>query len=247
MRKFLKLAIAVSIALPVTAQAGTFVIQVGGICSTDFLGGTGGGYLGTWAGIVSVDAQVDQTNSMVTATSGLSATLDTYCSGSNYCYVTGYSNGGAVISRTLALSTHTWNIAYVANSASNEGGSQLGGTGWLAEVFGECYLAGHIGPSDNRNGWNHNDTMGLTIGGIGGDGWLFPYAQSAVLPGDDDGAVSTASASGNNSADGIGDLCQGTKYTNHVVWWSCEYGDMNHYDLKMKAICNLGGATGCGN
>ena len=89
--------------------------------------------------------------------------------------------------------------------------------------------------------------MGLTIGGIGGDGWLFPYAQSAILPGDDDGAVSTASSSGNNSADGIGDLCQGTKYTNHVVWWLCEYGDMNHYDLKMKAICNLGGATGCGN
>ncbi len=247
MRNLLGLAIAFSIAASATAEADTFVIQVGGICSTQFIGGNGGGYLGYWPGITSINAGVNQNDSMVNATNDMTAVLDTYCSGSNYCYIAAYSNGSAVISRTLSMVKHAWNIAYIANSGSNEGGSQLGGTGWLGEVFGGCYLAGHIGPSDNRNGWNHNDTNGLQIGGIGGDGWLAPYAQSAVLPGDDDGAVSTASAGGNSSSSGVGTLCEGAKYTNHVVWWSCEYGDLNHYDLKMKAICNLGGASGCPN
>lgn len=244
MKKSLAIAIVFASA---TASANTYVIQVGGICSTGFAGGNGGGYNGYWPGITTIDAQIDQNDSMVTATSQMTSTLDAYCTGGNYCYVFAYSNGSAVISRTLAMSSHQWNIAYVANSASNEGGSQLGGTGWLGEVFGGCYLAGHIGPSDHRNGWNHNDTHGLQVGGIGGNGWLAPFAQSAVLPGHDDGAVSTASSSGNNSSSGINSLCEGAKYTNHVVWWSCEYGDLDHYELKMKAICNSGGASGCAN
>ena len=37
----------------------------------------------------------------------------------------------------------------------------------------------------------------------------------------------------------------GTKWTGHQIWWSCEYGSLNHYDMKMKGVCNDGGATGC--
>ena len=40
-------------------------------------------------------------------------------------------------------------------------------------------------------------------------------------------------------------LCGSGKWTGHQIWWSCEYGPLNHYDLKMKGICNDGGATGC--
>ena len=246
MRKLL-LAVVALLLIPASAFANTYMIHVGGICSTGFTGGNGNGYLGSWPGITSIDAYVDQNDSMVTATNQLTSTFDTYCTGGNWCYVTAYSNGSAVASRTLAVSAHSWNIVYIANSASNEGGSQLGGTGWLGQVFGGCYLAGHIGPSDHRNGWNHNDTKGLQVGGIGGNGWLFPYAQSSILPGHDDGAVSTASSSGNSSSSGVNSLCDGAKYANHVVWWSCEYGSLNHYDLKMKAVCNLGGASGCAN
>src|SRR5215468_10856632 len=129
MRKSLPLVLAVSIAVPLTAHADVFDIHVGGICSTNF-----GSTLGHWAGETSIDAPIDQTTSMATATAQMAATLDTYCTGSNLCYVYVYSNGGAVMSRTLALNSRSWNIAYVAASASNEGGSEIGGTGVIGQV-----------------------------------------------------------------------------------------------------------------
>src|SRR5215813_1312507 len=124
------LALAASLAVPLTARADVFDIHVGGICSTSF-----GDTLGHWPGETSINAPIDQRDSMATATTQMAATLDTYCTGSNLCYVYVYSNGGAVMSRTLALYSTPWNIAYVAASASNEGGSELGGTGFIGEIF----------------------------------------------------------------------------------------------------------------
>src|SRR4030095_9501295 len=98
MTKLLSLAIAASLALPITAQADTFDIHCGGICSTDF-----GSTLGHWTGETSISAPIDQRDSMATATAQMAATLDTYCTGGNLCYVYVYSNGGAVMSRTLAV------------------------------------------------------------------------------------------------------------------------------------------------
>src|SRR5579859_7186350 len=126
MRKTLPLVLA-ALAIPLTASADTFDIHVGGICSTDF-----GTTLGQWPGETSIDAQIDQRDSMATATTQMAATLDRYCTGNNLCFVYVYSNGGAVMSRTLALYSTSWNIAYVAATASNEGGSEIGGTGFLA-------------------------------------------------------------------------------------------------------------------
>jgi hypothetical protein len=242
MKKLLQLAIAASLALPMTASAGVFNIHVGGICSTDF-----GPTLGQWAGQTSINAPIDQRDSMATATTQMANTLNTYCTGSNLCYVYVYSNGGAVMSRTLALFSTSWNIAYVASAASNEGGSEIGGTGFIGEVFGGCNLAGHIGTSDHRNGWNHNDTHGVVTGMIAGDGWLAPFAQSAILPGHDDGAVSEASAGGYAVAGSRSSICEaGTKYANHQAWFSCEYGSLNHLDMKLKMVCDDGGLTsGC--
>jgi hypothetical protein len=245
MRKLLQLALAVAVFAPVTANATVYDIHLGGMCSTQFSGGKGGGYLGTWANETSLDAHIDQTDSMATATQQLASLFNTYCTGSNYCYVYTYSNGGAVISRTLSIYATAWNIGYVMSSASNEGGSELGGTGWIGELLGGCNLAGHIGPSDHRNGWNHYDTHGRTIGMIGGNGWLAPYAQSAVLPGHDDGAVAEHSSGGYVSASSYDSLCYSGKWTSHQTWWSCEYGDLDHYEMKMKGICNDGGAAGC--
>ncbi|MFT3692665.1 MAG: hypothetical protein QM831_05960 [Kofleriaceae bacterium] len=232
---------------PAVANATVYDIHMGGICSTGFSGGNGNGRLGNWAGEVSVDAYVDQNNSMATASAQFASVLDTYCTGGNLCYVYTYSNGGAVLSRTLSLYGNTWNIGYAVIAASNEGGSELGGTGWLGQVFGGCYLAGHIGPSDHRNGWNHYETRGDVFGMIGGDGWLAPYAQSSILPGHDDGAVSEASSGGYNTTGSFSNICGGGKYTNHQAWWSCEYGSLNHYDMKEKGVCNDGGASGCSN
>lgn len=242
MKKIPQLAIAVWLLLPLAAHAEIFDIHVGGICSTSF-----GGTLGSWSGETSVDAPIDQTASMATATAQMAATLNRYCTGGDLCYVYVYSNGGAVMSRTLALYSTSWNIGYVSATASNEGGSEIGGTGVLAQLFGQCALAGHIGTSDHRNGWNHNDTHGVVTGMVAGNGWLAPYVQSAVLPGHDDGAVSEASAGGYTTTAGRDSICaSAAKYANHQAWFSCEYGSLNHTDLKLKAVCNDGGlTTGC--
>jgi len=236
------LLVASALLVPSIASANVYDIQLGGMCSQHFVEGNGNPRLGNWPGETAVDAWVDQNDSMATATAQLAAIFDSYCTGNNYCYVYTFSNGGAVISRTLSLYANAWNIGYVADAASNEGGSEIGGTGWVGEVLGPCYLSGHIGPSDHRNGWNHYDTKGHIIGGIGGDGWLFPYAQSAVLPGHDDGAVAHHSSGGYVDTWSLSSLCDGhAKWTNHQVWRSCEYGSNNHYDMKMQAICNDGG------
>jgi hypothetical protein len=241
MKKYLQLVIAASLAIPVTAQADVFDIHVGGICSTDF-----GGTLGHWAGETSINAPIDQRSSMATATVQMAATLDTYCTGGNLCYVYVYSNGGAVMSRTLALYATPWNIGYVAASASNEGGSEIGGTGFIAQIFGSCALSGHIGTSDHRNGWNHNDSHGVITGMVAGNGWLAPFVQSAVLPGHDDGAVSEASSGGYSAAGSRSSICESGKYANHQAWFSCEYGSLNHLDMKLKMVCDDGGlTTGC--
>jgi hypothetical protein len=242
MKKLFQLAMAASLAIPVAANAEVFNIHVGGICSTDF-----GSTLGQWAGQTSINAHIDQRDSMATATAQMKATLDSHCTGANLCYVYVYSNGGAVMSRTLALNTTAWNIAYVAAAASNEGGSEIGGTGLIGEVFGGCALAGHIGVSDHRNGWNHNDTHGIVTGMVAGNGFLAPFVQSALLPGHDDGAVSEASAGGYAQAGSRSSICEaGTKYANHQAWFSCEFGSLNHLQMKLKMICLDGGlTTGC--
>jgi len=157
----------------------SYNIQLGGMCSQHFLEGNGNARLGNWPGETTIDAWVDHATAWRRRPRSSPRCSTRYCTGSNYCYVYTFSNGGAVISRTLSLYANTWNIGYVANAASNEGGSEIGGTGWIGEVFGGCTIAGHIGPSDHRNGWNHYETHGRIIGQIGGNGWLFPYAQSA--------------------------------------------------------------------
>ena len=227
MKRSIQLAIALAISIPAVADAGVYNIHLGGMCSTNFVEGKGNGRLGVWPGETSINANVDQRDSMATATVQLAQILDTYCTGNNYCYVYTFSNGGAVLSRTLSIYSTPWNIGYGMSSASNEGGSEIGGTGWIGEIFGGCTLAGHIGTSDHRNGW------------------LSPYVQSSILPGHDDGAVAAHSAGGYATTGSYSTLCGSGKWTGHQIWWSCEYGSLNHYDLKMKGICNDGGATGC--
>jgi hypothetical protein len=62
-----------------------------------------------------------------------------------------------------------------------------------------------------------------------------------VLPGHDDGAVAHHSSGGFIDTWSLDSLCYSGKWTNHQVWWSCEYGSNNHYDMKMQAIKNDGG------
>jgi hypothetical protein len=59
--------------------------------------------------------------------------------------------------------------------------------------------------------------------------------------------VACHSSGGYAATQSCSNICGGGKYTAHQAWWSCEYGSLNHSDLKMKGICNDGGATGCKN
>ena len=220
-----------------------YAIHLSGLCSTQWEGGKGNGFLGTFEGITSISAQVDQTTSMEVATADFARTLDTYCTGNNWCYVFTYSNGGAVASRTLSLYETTWNILWVLSSASNEGGSEIGGTGWVGEVFGGCELAGHIGPSDHRGGWNHNDTGGTTFYMVGGYANFAPWMQSWFLPGEDDGAVAYHSAGGYNDTYSTSNLCgdEGAHWANHVAAYSCEGFDLDHFEMQNQGVCLAGG------
>ena len=227
----------------VAASGMTYALHVGGVCSTGFLGGKGNAQLGSWDGIVSIDTSVDQTSNMSQATADMKTALDTYCTGADWCYVFTYSNGGATLSRTLALHDTPWNIVWSVNTASNEGGSEIGGTGWVGEIFGGCTLAGHIGTSDHRSGWNHNDTNGTVMYTLGGYKSMVPWLQSAFLPGEDDGAVAYHSAGGYNDTYRTSTLCgsESSRYDNHVPAFTCEGLYLNHIDMKSEGICHTGG------
>jgi hypothetical protein len=235
------------IAAPSLAAAGVYNIHVGGVCSTNYTNGKGApSDVGHWAGETSISASVDQRNSMSTATSNMKSVLDTYCTGSNSCWIFTYSNGAAVVSRTLAIYSTNWNIDYVLNSGGNEGGSEIGNTGWVGEVFGGCQLAGNgqVTPSAHRNGWNHNDTNGNTIIGIAGTGtiWYSFGLTHLLLPGDDDSVVAFHSAGGMSNSGSYYNVCSSPKYSNHYGYSGhCGGESEDHLHMSKKFVCLLGG------
>lgn len=223
-------------------------VHVGGVCSTSWATAKGqGSALGAWAGEESVDAAIDQRSSTTAAAAQLARLLDEHCpAGADaWCNLYGYSNAGAVISYALSTADDgRWQIGYVVMSASNEGGSEIGGTGWIAQIFGVCALAGRISTTDNR-AWNHNDTGGVTFYQAGGRKCMVPWAQCALLPGEDDGAVAFHSAGGLNDTYEVDELCQpGLHWDNHEVAWSCRGFDLTHWGMKRKGVCLDGGCGG---
>jgi len=228
------------------ASATVYDIHVGGTCGTQFTNGPGAASdVGHWDGEVSVDAWVDQRYSMSTAVADLKNTLDRYCQ-TDWCWVYTYSNGAAVVSKVLATYATPWRIISVRNSASNEGGTEIAGTGWVADLFGGCQLAGSsdLLPSAQRDNWNHNDTHGVPVIHIGGTGtiWWTLGLSHLVLPGDDDTVVAFHSSGGMSVADSFYDLCAGPKYANHMVWSDrCGGEPEDHHSIARKLVCIDGG------
>lgn len=223
------------------SYASDHFIQVSGVCSDGFVGGKGDGSLANFSEVTAIDADVNQDNSMAEATADLRTVLDTYCLDDDWCYIYTYSNGGAVASRTLSIYDTPWNIYWVMSSGSNEGGSELSRTGIAAQIFLGCGLAGNITPSDHRSGWNHNDTHGNTFYMVAGnDGWWY---SSFLLPGEDDGAVAFHSAGGLRDTFSVDTLCLESSdfYDNHKAAYACEGFPDNHFETKMRGICELGG------
>jgi hypothetical protein len=253
-----------------TSAGAVRMIHVGGICSTDWVSGkklggapsaggepsppeSGNTRLAQLEGVESVNAFVDQRTSMTTAVSDLRDELDRSCTGDDWCYLHGYSNGGAVISRTMA--THAddrWNILWVLHTASNEGGSELSG-GTLASLGAtlglSCELAKRISPTDHRGAWNHDDTAGAMVYLVGGRReWWYTGSAPDFFGGDvNDGAVAAHSSAGLNDTYAVSDdepwMCFDPKYhfTNHQTAYDCEGVDRDHYAMAMQGIAELGG------
>jgi hypothetical protein len=233
-------------AVPAIASATVYNIHVGGSCGTSYTSGKGAASaVGQWSGEVSINASVDQRNSMSTAVANLKTVLDTYCKGGNSCWVFTYSNGAAVTSKVLAV-YGGYNVDYVINAGGNEGGSELTGTGWVGEAFGVCSLAAgsQISVSSHRNGWNHNATDGALIYHMAGKGtiWWTLGTTSLILPGEDDSVVAFHSAAGMSSAGSYSNACSGPKYSSHYVESSlCSGTSNNHLNISRAYVCRLGG------
>jgi hypothetical protein len=180
-----------------------------------------------------------QTNNaaLSTSSSTLGKYLDQCCTGSNACYVLNYSGGDAVMGHRFANSATNWNVYWVGTTAGAGGGSELSGN-FLADIFGPCDYSNHLGTSEVRNAYNHNDTNGETVYHIGGyDGWWY---SSAFLPGEDDGAVAYHSAGARTTTTSTSNMCSTPKWTNHVAAWTCTGYDLDHYGMKTKFITNMG-------
>lgn len=211
-----------------------YILHVGGMCSQ----GWNDRYAAA-SGFTAIDVKAVQTNHA--ALSQSSSTLNTYldqcCAGTNACYVLNYSGGDAVMGHRFANSATAWNIYWVGTSAGAGGGSELSGN-FLADVFGPCDYSGHLGTSEVRNAYNHNDTNGKTVYHIGGyNGWWY---SSWLLPGEDDGAVAFHSAGARTSTTSTSSMCSTPKWTNHTAAWTCSGYNIDHYGMKTKFITNMG-------
>lgn len=215
-------------------SGGRYILHVGGMCSQ----GWNDRYANK-AGYTAIDVKAVQTNhsGLSDASHTLGIYLDQCCTGSNLCYVLNYSGGDAVMGHRFANSSTNWNVHWVGTSAGAAGGSELSGND-AAEAWGPCDYANHLGTSEVRNAYNHNDTNAETVYHIGGyDGWWY---SSWALPGEDDGAVAYHSAGAITSTVSTSNLCTGPKWTNHVIAWTCGGYDLDHYEMKTKFISNMG-------
>jgi len=227
---------------PFDEELGNHVaIHVGGVCSTDYLVGKGGGTLGVWDDVISVNAVVNQRETMSRATDDLRDVLDENCTGNDWCTVFTFSNGGAMISRVLSIYGERWNLLAVLATGSNEGGSELSRWGRVGEVFTSCAMLDQVSPTQHRSGWNHNDTAGVTFYMLAGNKCMAPWLQCALLPGEDDGAVAFHSAGGMNDTYRVTELCDSPLYDNHEIAYTCDGRRKTHYQLKNEGVCLAGG------
>src|SRR5690606_2191303 len=186
------------------AAAETSMLHLGGLCSTDYLGGKGEAQLFTgWDGVNPVNLVIDQTEDHDAAVEALVEELDAYCRGEDDCYLIVHSNGGAVVAQAFSVfgSTegHEWNINWVMHQGSNTGGSNLSdiaGSPWVRWLSRNlmCPMVGSITPDIHRHAFEYHDTAGVTFYMLAGDDtWWY---SNLFLPDADDGAVGMDSSGG---------------------------------------------------
>jgi hypothetical protein len=157
------------------------------------------------------------------AQTNLSTGLSTYCKTGNTCRIVCHSAGcyatGYWLATALGGSTASakgFNISKVTALASAAGGSELASAlngisfGWLGSAMDKSLIV-----STARSAFNQNNTGGVPIFHVAGTKGLF--GASAILPGEDDGAVSVHSANGYSRVGGI-DKCQRSLTQYEGIW-----------------------------
>jgi hypothetical protein len=160
------------------------------------------------------------------------AALDCFCTGTNWCYINVHSAGDMHIGYALAMfgnsdrkkknarpasdgtcgdvdgtSQRGWNIKWVHVASGASGGSELADIGGWAT--GEP-LSTDLKTANARVLYNHNATAGVTF---------FRYAgakgsvQSALMPGEDDGAVAYHSTGGCSATGRYGNKYERSLFT----------------------------------
>jgi hypothetical protein len=163
---------ATTLIAPGFARANNVNIFLSGMCSTSWVGapgGAGGGSnggspsLGFWTGESSVDAAVDQRNSLSTAASQFKAILDANCpaGGANTCYIINYSAGDGVTGYVFANLAWSYKIGYIVTEAGAAGGSTLAGD--IASKVA-CPFASGLTESSMRNAYNHQSGWNSNAG-----------------------------------------------------------------------------------
>lgn len=218
------------------------------------------------AGVNKIAVNWDGVSSISSTNGVIRNALDCYCTGNNWCYIAVHSAGDYQLGYALALyggstrykknatpnssgvcgntdgTTQTgWNINWVAVASGASGGSELADYGSWA--VGEA-LTKDLVTTTARGMYNHNQTYGRTMYRFAGaSGTLY----SAILPGQDDEAVSYHSTGGVSGSSGASfgnpsdwfsnDLtlgtaaCEGgaTKWSYHTVAFRDDGENYNHY------------------
>ncbi|HRI51351.1 MAG TPA: hypothetical protein PLW65_14320 [Pseudomonadota bacterium] len=218
------------------------------------------------AGVNKKAVNWDGVSSIATTNGAILNALDCYCTGSNFCYIAVHSAGDMQIGYALSLyggsarykknatpnsagvcgnsdgKTQTgWNIKWVAVASGASGGSELADLGsWAtSEPLNKDLMT-----ATARAKYNHSQTYGRTFYRFAGaSGTLY----SALLPGQDDEAVSyhttggvagSSGASFGNPSDFFSnDLTLGTaaceggaaKWSYHTVYLRDDGEVYNHY------------------
>ncbi|MCS7204947.1 MAG: hypothetical protein NZ853_04560 [Leptospiraceae bacterium] len=120
------------------------------------------------------------------------------------CYATEYFIATRDVSR--------YNIRFVFNSSSAAGGSELANLAfWNSGNMDDALKTGNA-----RGSYNHNDMKGIPFYMLAGfKGWWY---TAAILPGEDDGAVSFHSTCAMNTTGSFSNCNSGTRYSMHFIW-----------------------------
>jgi hypothetical protein len=272
---------AAALMVPAGAYATNYAIHLSGMCSTRWNGapgGSGGGSnggtpsLAAYTSYSSVEAFVDQTQSLSAAANSFKGVLDSYCTGSNYCYIYNYSMGDAVSSYVFDKLAWSYNIQAIITSAGAGGGSTLAGD--IAKAVA-CPAAGGQTESAMRAAYNHQNgwNVGTTAYRLGGNKRLTASSVACVvgsainfltfglvsggtcLQSQNDGAVAYHSSGGYNNVGDYQTFWDGNAanhwshnnsyfYNSSTCTGACTADYLNHYNMKMFGICNDGGIPG---